>query len=401
MKELREIRERPFGKGRHVIMASKRASRHTAGWWLPHLGIRLLGILLGVLFFWLLGFVITDLRTLPISPSYEVFRQEHLEADMEERIEKTRLSLEEIRRNLRILESRQDMDREGIRTLENTMRQLAEMQKLSVQKNTALSKSQRENLEKALDSFLASQEMYQKNNEERILLAEKENAAQEELRLLEKSLQEREEEIRTSYKTLRDKEAFRRGLYQLAFLIPLLLGCIWITKKSWNSLYRPGGVALTAAVFARTAMTAHASFPFFYMKYTLLGAGILVAWSLMVLIARSIQRPRKSSLLKTYREGYRHFLCPVCEYPLRRGPLRFFSWTRKTIFRLSPPGTLSFPDTSGKPYTCPSCGTLLYSPCERCGALRETLLPYCSSCGGEASAADDPGNVVRNASVES
>ncbi|HPQ37439.1 MAG TPA: hypothetical protein PLW97_07305 [Synergistaceae bacterium] len=376
-------------------MASKRASRHTAGWWLPQLGIRLLGILLGVLFFWLLGFVVTDIRTLPISPSYQDFRESNMEQNLEKRIEETRLSLEEIRRNMLVLEGRQNMAREGIRTLEATMRQLAEMQKLSIQKNASLSGSERENLKKALNSFLTSQEAYQKSNEERILLAEKENALQEELRSLEKELREKESRIRRSYGELQNKEALRRGLYQLAFLIPLLLACIWITKKSWNSLYRPGGIALTVAVFARTAMTAHASFPFFYMKYTLLGAGIIVAWALMVLIARSIQRPRKSSLLKTYREGYRHFLCPVCEYPIRRGPLRFFSWTRKTIFRLAPPGTLSFPDSSGKSYTCPSCGTLLYSPCEKCGALRETLLPYCSSCGAEASAAEDPGNVVR------
>ncbi len=376
-------------------MPSKRPSRHTAGWWLPHLGIRLLGVLLGVLFFWLLGFVVTDIRTLPFSPSYQEFREKELEPDLEQRLEATRLSLEEIRRNLRVLEARQEMAQEGIRTLEATMRQLAEMQKLSIQKNAALGESERASLEKALSSFLESQENYQRNNEERIMLAEKENVAQEELRLLEKELRNRENEIRSSYDALREKEAFRRGVYQLAFLIPLLLACIGITKKSWNSLYRPGGIALTVAVFARTAMTAHASFPFFYMKYTLLGAGILVAWALMVLIARSIQRPRKSSLLKTYREGYRHFLCPVCEYPIRRGPLRFFSWTRKTIFRLSPPGTLSFPDTSEKPYSCPSCGTLLYSPCEKCGALRETLLPYCRACGAEASAAEDPGNLMR------
>ena len=377
-------------------MPSKRGSRHTAGWWLPHLGIRLLGVLLGVFFFWLLGFVVTDIRTLPFSPSYQEFRKEQMEPGLEMGLQEARTSLEELQRSLRVLEGRQHMAQEGIRTLEATMRQLAEMQKLSIQKNAPLSSSGQENLETALNSFLKSQANYQKNNEERILLTEKENAAQEELRRLQEKLSAEENRIRHAYNTLRRGQDFRRGIYQLAFLIPLLLICMGITKKSWNTLYRPGGVALTVAVFARTAMTAHASFPFFYMKYALLGAGILVAWGLMVLIARSIQRPRKSSLLKTYREGYRHFLCPVCEYPIRRGPLRFLSWTRKTIFRISPPGTISFPDNSGKPYTCPSCGTLLYSSCEKCGALRETLLPYCGSCGAEASGADDPGNVVRN-----
>jgi predicted RNA-binding Zn-ribbon protein involved in translation (DUF1610 family) len=85
-------------------------------------------------------------------------------------------------------------------------------------------------------------------------------------------------------------------------------------------------------------------------------------------------------LLKQYREAYEHFFCPVCEYPIRRGPLRFLTWTRRSIRKLTPPPAAADTDAA---YTCPACGSHLYEQCGQCRSVRHSLLPFCEKCGAE------------------
>jgi hypothetical protein len=83
--------------------------------------------------------------------------------------------------------------------------------------------------------------------------------------------------------------------------------------------------------------------------------------------------------LRQYREAYERFFCPVCDYPIRRGPLKYVFWSRRTIKHLHfPPQT---PPPADEPYTCPACGTLLFEKCAVCGNVRHSLLPVCNHCG--------------------
>jgi rubrerythrin len=95
---------------------------------------------------------------------------------------------------------------------------------------------------------------------------------------------------------------------------------------------------------------------------------------------RMVVPPKKEFLLKQFREAYEKFVCPVCEYPIRRGPLRYAFWTKRTIRKLILPEP-SAPATNDDPYTCPACGVMLYEKCPVCGGVRHSLLAYCEKCG--------------------
>ena len=92
-----------------------------------------------------------------------------------------------------------------------------------------------------------------------------------------------------------------------------------------------------------------------------------------------------AALLKQYREAYERFLCPICEYPIRRGPLKYSFWDRRSIRLLRPSDAAAFsPD---EPYTCPTCGSRLFEVCSHCNAVRHSLLPFCDQCGQEKTVA--------------
>ncbi|MCC7421782.1 MAG: hypothetical protein IT428_15995 [Planctomycetaceae bacterium] len=96
-------------------------------------------------------------------------------------------------------------------------------------------------------------------------------------------------------------------------------------------------------------------------------------------LLKAIAHPRREWLLKQYREAYESFLCPVCEYPIRRGPMKFLSWTRRSLRRL--PILRTDGDTKDEPYTCPMCSTPLFEECTACHDTRHSLLPACVHCG--------------------
>jgi len=90
--------------------------------------------------------------------------------------------------------------------------------------------------------------------------------------------------------------------------------------------------------------------------------------------------PKTDWLLKQYREAYEAFLCPMCSYPIRRGPLKYMSWTRRTIKKMTAQAAASG-NVADEPYVCPMCSTRLYEECENCRAVRHSLLPSCQKCG--------------------
>ncbi|MAE67519.1 MAG: hypothetical protein CMJ18_24945 [Phycisphaeraceae bacterium] len=125
----------------------------------------------------------------------------------------------------------------------------------------------------------------------------------------------------------------------------------------------------------------HEHFPRRWFKYILILILLAAAARLLVYFIRSIVAPSKDKLLRQYRDAYEKFLCPVCEYPIRRGPMKFLYWNRRTLKKLRLPAQSAEEDTSGDPYICPSCSADLFSECPSCHAVRPTLLPFCDHCG--------------------
>jgi predicted RNA-binding Zn-ribbon protein involved in translation (DUF1610 family) len=140
-------------------------------------------------------------------------------------------------------------------------------------------------------------------------------------------------------------------------------------------------------------MVIHEHFPTRYFKYILLGAALIVVIRVAVYLIESTTSPKLASLLKQYRDAYERFLCPICEYPIRRGPMKFSFWDRRTIRKREP---VSVPvGFEEQPYACPACGTQLFDPCPRCNAHRPSLLPFCDYCGNERSVHQEGETVAR------
>jgi hypothetical protein len=99
------------------------------------------------------------------------------------------------------------------------------------------------------------------------------------------------------------------------------------------------------------------------------------------LLIRQVVRPKSDWLVRQYREAYERFLCPVCEYPIRRGPLKYLFWTRRTAKKLPVVQLADADDKPDGPYTCPICATKLFEECPSCHAQRHALLPACEHCG--------------------
>ena len=127
----------------------------------------------------------------------------------------------------------------------------------------------------------------------------------------------------------------------------------------------------------------HEHFPRKYFKYVLIVVAIVVVARVLVYLLRVMAYPKMDYLLKQYREAYERFLCPVCGFPIRRGPLRYLFWTRSTVkkLQLAPEARMAPEET----YVCPSCATRLFEECESCRKVRHSLLPACVHCAAEKS----------------
>ena len=168
---------------------------------------------------------------------------------------------------------------------------------------------------------------------------------------------------------------------KLAFLLPLLLvaGFLFVKMRSgtYGLMVYAFGIGLAWKLYE--VNLDHDFFPRRYFKYILILTCLAVAIRVLVYLLRMIAFPKRDWLLRQYREAYEAFLCPVYGYPIRRGPLKFMFWNRRSIKRLavSPAEGAD----ANQPYTCPCCSTRLYEPCPSCQAVRPSLLPSCEKCG--------------------
>src|SRR3989304_718701 len=114
--------------------------RHRGTWWQWFL-ILLLRILVTALIYWLLGFVLGDIGDLP-GPEYTDVEQELLDPALLTTQKHLAEELDDVNRQITNQEGRQGRLRDSTRSAQTTLSQLIEMQRLSVQRGTALSDEQ-------------------------------------------------------------------------------------------------------------------------------------------------------------------------------------------------------------------------------------------------------------------
>jgi predicted RNA-binding Zn-ribbon protein involved in translation (DUF1610 family) len=358
----------------------KNGTQKSRGPWFHRALVFTFSILLGVLIYWLLGFVMKDIGTWP-GPAYAEVENRLLDQELVKRLQDLTGQIEEVNRGIAVDKKRQEVLSNSTSSSERTMNQLLELQRLALQRTVTPTQAEQTALAQSEQLFLANQQKYQEINEKIAELTEQLHNLETQKRELNKNLEKQRQPVQQEYNVLVRRHNFKLAAIKLAVLIPLLAVAGMLALKKRASLYAPLIYAFGLAVLVKVFMVMHEHFPTRYFKYVLILAVLaLVAWVLVYLL-RMVAYPKREWLLKQYREAYESFFCPVCSFPIRRGPLRYRFWSRRSLKKLS-----VLPETTAEadqPYVCPLCGTRLFEECEACHAIRHALLPACAQCGKE------------------
>lgn len=350
------------------------------GPWFHRFLIGLFTVLLTLLSVWLIGFVLDDIGTIE-GPVYAEVEKTFLSRALLDDAKAAEEQLTELGRKLREQQGRQSLLRDSTSRYEQTMRQLVELQRLNVEKGITSDEATQKALAESVAFFLANQKTDQALNEDVTKLTEQVSALESRKRAIETQLETEREPARVEFQRLQHRHDRKLASFKLSFLLPLLAVAVLLFLKKRSSGYAPVLYATGAAVLWHTVLVIHEHFPTRYFKYIVLCALLAVVAYTLVTLLRMLRAPKQGWLLKQYREAHERFVCPVCEYPIRRGPLKYLFWTRRTIKRLAVPESPG--GGKDEPYTCPSCGSRLFEECASCHAIRHSMLPYCDGCGAE------------------
>lgn len=351
--------------------------RHRGTWWQRCL-ILLLSLLLTALIYWLLGFVLRDISDIS-GPLYDEVEKELLDQKLVATQKQLARQIADVDREINNQQHRQQLLRDSTQSARTTLNQLLEIRRLSIEHDTTIPEEQQVAFSGAQQLFLENQRRDQELSESLAALNEKRVELMDQQRQHEEKLRQAREPIRKEFELRYRHHNWRIAAIKIATLAPLLVIGVWLFIRHRDSTYSPLFYAFDVAVLLRTFWVMHEHFPRAYFKYVLIIAVLAaVAWVLSLLLRR-IARPSRDWRLAQYREAYETFFCPVCRYPIRRGPLKFLAWTARSLRNLSlPDGSNPVPD---EPYTCPSCATVLFEKCDQCGHVRHALLPACEHCG--------------------
>ena len=258
------------------------------------------------------------------------------------------------------------------------MNQLLEFQRLSLEKGVKPTEEEQLALAESQKRFLTNQAQYQELTEDIAQHEEQLRELERQQRLNQEKLEDAREPIRDEFMSLQQSHDLKIASVKLAVLTPLLIAAVVLFLRMRESIYVPLVTAFAIAIVVKVMLVMHQYFPARYFKYVLIVTFLAIVTKALISLIRMIAYPKRDWLNKQFREAYEAFLCPICNYPIRRGPLKYLFWTRRSIKKLRIPTT----DTAEQdgPYSCPSCGTGLYEQCSKCGKVRHTLLPTCVHC---------------------
>jgi len=335
-------------------------------------------VVLAILVYWLIGFAVDDIATIP-GPSYDKFEAERLDPVFFSNKRKQESDLAKANRQLEEKKSEQMILRDSTQSTEKTISHLLDLQKASFQENGVLSDAEQKAFNASMNMFLDNQKQDQALSQEIARLAAQLNALQDSKLEADGTLDRAREPIRVAFAKIERRHNMFLAFLQLSFLILLLAAAAWVIIKKKAGVYSSIMLASGVALIARITEVVHNWFPSRLFRYVLLAVAIAVVVRLLIYFLRTVSRPTARWLLKQYRESYERFFCPVCDYPIRRGPMRYLFWTRRSAGRLAL--TAGEGSNQDPRYICPACGTSLYEECSFCHFMRHALLPYCEHCG--------------------
>lgn len=360
-------------------------SPKTKGPWMHRLAIRFFTVVLALLVFWLLGFVVGDIRSVK-GPQMAEIEKEYLDQSVLDRIEVLEEELATLERQITGQRSKLEILGDSTSSLQNTIDQLLELQNKNLARNIQLSEEEQATFTGSLNLFLENQRQYQEINSGIAHQLENKVALEDELNTANAAIEDQRIPAQKELNALKRRHDLKLAFFQLLFLLPLMIAAAVLFVRLRGSMYNPIFLAVGVASLIKVALVLHQYFPSRYFKYVLIVALLLAVLRILSHFIKSVAAPGARWVVKQYREAYQRFLCPVCEYPIRRGPMKYLFWDRRTVRKRSASENGAGTD---EPYTCPVCGTGLYETCRSCSKTRSSLLPFCEHCGEEKNLAGE------------
>ena len=342
--------------------------------------------LLALLLVWLLGFILSDIGRIP-GPNRAEIEKKYVGQDLYDQLnilKKEAKNIQTQRENQREI---QDILGTSTSNSEQTMNQLLEVHRLNLEKGVKPTEAEQEAMAESQALLLENQKKFQEANRQIAALSERQREVKGQIDSLQEDIDAKKKPSGAEYQQLRQRHLFKIASIKLAFLVPLFLAVAWMAIKARQGAYAPVVYAAFIALFWKIGVVMHDHFPREFFKYIAIGAAIVIVLAFLIHLIRTIAAPQRDWLLKQYKEAYNRHRCPVCAYPIERGPFKHAVWTAKGPKLLGSFANENS-DTGERPYTCPSCGEGLYETCEKCKETRPSLLPYCPDCGNEKNIAE-------------
>lgn len=337
--------------------------------------------LFALLVYWLLGFVVRDIGTWP-GPDYQQVQAKMVDSTLVQTNDTLKRQIADTNRDITSNRERQRVLRDSTTNSERTMNQLLELQRLTLQKgNQAPSPEEVQALAESQKLFLENQRRYEEINERIRTQTDELQSLEARLREVAERIQAQSIPANLEFQRLLLQHQLKLAAAKIAVLLPVLALAAWLFLRKRNTLYAPLIYALGIAVLAKALAVLHEHFPARYFKYLIIIVGLVLVTRILVYLLRMVAFPKRDWLIKQYREAYDHFVCPVCSYPVRRGPMKYLAWSRRGIRKLSV--LPENPNQKEEPYTCPVCATPIYEDCAACHNIRHSLLPICTHCGAK------------------
>jgi predicted RNA-binding Zn-ribbon protein involved in translation (DUF1610 family) len=349
------------------------------GPWVQRLGIIFLSLILGVLWFWLLGFLTKDIGSLR-GPDFSKVQADYIDAEFVRKQNSLKENLDVIKNNIRNKREQQVILKDSTNSLQNTINQLLSIQKQNIERNLTLSDEQQQALVESQALFLENQKQYLALNTEIAGLTSQQHQFERELASVSGQINKQRTSARNEYNKLMSKHRLKVAALKLAVIVPIFLISAWFFIKKRSGMFGPIIYTTFIAVFIRISLVVYEYFPRRYFKYIALLVIIAVVLRLLLYLLKRIAAPQKDWILKHHQETYDKGICPICGKPIRIGPLRYAIGHKRRGLVLAGQGGQA---CKQELYTCPSCGTELYEKCAKCGDIRHSLLPFCEHCGNE------------------
>jgi hypothetical protein len=205
------------------------------GTWIHRAAIRFFTVFLAVLFFWLTGFFLQDIRTAR-APDYETFERSYIDAALLQKKTLLDEQIAEISRQSENLAEKQRILGDSSRSLQQTLTQIIELQKQGLQKNAVFNDRQQAAFSDSLNLFLENQRQYQALSRSLAeLTGQKQQLATERERIV-LEIEKQRKPAREEFERLLARHRYRLALIQLMVLLPVLLAATWLIARKRGSL---------------------------------------------------------------------------------------------------------------------------------------------------------------------